>query len=193
MVRFSNGWTIAILMLTMVKRISPFSSSKLLGLNSLDYSRNPGTTVKFIATIWKPDHSKSGHFLPDFKCFLDKVAAVCQDFKWLVFWISDPIQNMDHLKTNLFLNIWNPDESGFYIPTILDKIVWHLGHLYATSWSYLNISPFKYRTDVHDMNTQLYWYLDTHWTITILILDKSDFQKSKCARMPNGPFSKMYI
>ena len=33
------------------------------------------------------------------------MAAICLDFKWLGFWISDPIQNQDHLQPNLFLTI----------------------------------------------------------------------------------------
>ena len=37
-------------------------------------------------------------------CF-DKMAAICLDFKWLGFQIQDPIQNPDHLQTNLFLAI----------------------------------------------------------------------------------------
>ena len=37
-----------------------------------------------VSTIWKPDHSKSRRF--------------CPDFKWLGFRISDPIQNPDHLQ-----------------------------------------------------------------------------------------------
>ena len=49
--------------------------------------------------------------------------------KWLLFvvilgfWISDLIQNLDHLQTNLFLTIQNSDKSGiqiveFQIPTV---------------------------------------------------------------------------
>ena len=40
-----------------------------------------------------PDHSKCGHF--------------CWNFKWLGFWISDPVQNSDHLQNKLFFNIQN--------------------------------------------------------------------------------------
>ena len=62
-----------------------------------------------VPTIQKPDHSKSGHVFPDFKCFFDKMAVICLDFKWLGFWISNPIQNSDHLQPNLFWTIHNPD------------------------------------------------------------------------------------
>ena len=48
-----------------------------------------------VPTIQQQNHSKSGHF--------------CTDFKWLGFQISDPIQNPDHLKPNLFLTIQNQD------------------------------------------------------------------------------------
>ena len=38
----------------------------------------------------------------------DKMVAICSDFKWLGFWISDPIQNPYNLQPNLFLTIQNP-------------------------------------------------------------------------------------
>ena len=46
------------------------------------------------------------------------MAAICPDFKWLGDPISDPIWNPDHLQSNLFLTIWNPDYPGFQIPTV---------------------------------------------------------------------------
>ena len=52
---------------------------------------------------------------------LDKMAAICLDFKKLCFRILDPIQNLDHLQPNLFLTIKNPDLSGFQIPIVLNK------------------------------------------------------------------------
>ena len=45
------------------------------------------------------------------------MAAICSDFKWSSFQIFDPIWNMDHLQTNLFLTIPNPKVSRFHIPT----------------------------------------------------------------------------
>ena len=48
----------------------------------------------------------------------DKMAAICSDFKWLSFRISDPIQNPDHFQPNLFLTIQNLDKSVFQIPTV---------------------------------------------------------------------------
>ena len=51
-----------------------------------------------VPTIWKLDHSKSGHFCQDFKWLLTKMATICLDFKWLGFRISNPIQNPDHLQ-----------------------------------------------------------------------------------------------
>ena len=35
----------------------------------------------------------------------DKMAAICMNFKWLGFQISDSIWNPDHLQTNLLLTI----------------------------------------------------------------------------------------
>ena len=37
------------------------------------------------------------------------MAAICPDFKWLGLQISDPIQNLDNLQTNLFSTIQSPD------------------------------------------------------------------------------------
>ena len=48
------------------------------------------------------------------------MVAICPNFKWLGFQISDPIQNLDHLQPNLFLTVRNPDLSGFQIPTVVD-------------------------------------------------------------------------
>ena len=50
----------------------------------------------------------------------DKMAVICPDLKWLGFQISDPIQNPKHLLHSLFLNIQNPDQSGFQIPTVIN-------------------------------------------------------------------------
>ena len=61
-----------------------------------------------VPTIQKLEQSKSGH-LSGFQMVIDKVAAICPDFKWMGFRISDPIQNLDHLQPNLFLTIQNPD------------------------------------------------------------------------------------
>ena len=44
------------------------------------------------------------------------MAAICPHFKWIGFHISDLIQNLEHLQTNLFwpfkiqtsLNFWSP-------------------------------------------------------------------------------------
>ena len=37
------------------------------------------------------------------------MVAICPDFKWLGFWISDPIHNLDTLQPNLFVTIQNQD------------------------------------------------------------------------------------
>ena len=61
-----------------------------------------------------PNHTKYGpfkiqKFLSGFQMFFGKLVAICLDYKWLGLQISDPIQNPDHLKPNLFLRIWNTD------------------------------------------------------------------------------------
>ena len=86
-------------------------------------------TFKFFYQIWNglvysysPDYFKTWpfkirKFCMNFKMVFDKMAAICLYFKWLGFRISDPIQNPDHVQTNLFLTVWNPDMSRFQIPT----------------------------------------------------------------------------
>ena len=54
-----------------------------------------------------PNYLKTGPFkiqtfLSILQIVFDKMAAFCQNFKWLGFPISDPIQNPDYLQTNLF-------------------------------------------------------------------------------------------
>ena len=53
----------------------------------------------------------------------EKMATIFPDCRWLGFQISYPIWNLDHLQTNLFLTIQNPDVSGFQILTVLEKQV----------------------------------------------------------------------
>ena len=70
-----------------------------------------------------PNHSKTRPFkfwalLSRFQMVFDKMVAICLDFKWLGFWISDPIWNPDHLQPYLWMTIQNPDLSGFQISTV---------------------------------------------------------------------------
>ena len=65
--------------------------------------------IPMVPTIQKPNHFKLRQFCSDFKCFCNKMAVICMDFKWLGFRISDPIRNPDHLHPNLYSTIWNPD------------------------------------------------------------------------------------
>ena len=48
----------------------------------------------------------------------DIMAAICLDFKWLGFRISDPFQDMDNFQTNFFSAISNADLIRFQIPTL---------------------------------------------------------------------------
>ena len=65
---------------------------------------------------------------------------------WLGFRISDPIQNPDHLQTNLFLTIQNLDKVGFQILTVytyyfvtLSVRVWNeINYLEVTTTKMLN-------------------------------------------------------
>ena len=48
----------------------------------------------------------------------DIMAAICLDFKWLGFRISDPFQDLDNFQTNFFSAISNADLIRFQIPTL---------------------------------------------------------------------------
>ena len=55
---------------------------------------------------YSPNHSKTGlfkiqTFLSGFQMAFDKMVAICPDFKWLGFWIPDPIWNPDYLQPRL--------------------------------------------------------------------------------------------
>ena len=64
-----------------------------------------GMVFKWSGLSYDHRYSKSEHFSGDLKCFFNKMAPIRPDFKWLGFWISDPIQNPDNLSPNLFLII----------------------------------------------------------------------------------------
>ena len=66
-----------------------------------------GRAIAIVPPILKQDHSKSVHFFRIANVFFEKMIAICRDFKYLGFHISDPIQNLDHLQTNPFLTIQN--------------------------------------------------------------------------------------
>ena len=87
--------------------IRPFEIRKHLKSGLFEGLISNGPALAIVPTIQKPDHSKSKRFYPDFKCFFGKMAAICPDFKWLGFWILDPIQNPDHLHPKLSSTIQN--------------------------------------------------------------------------------------
>ena len=64
---------------------------------------------------FSPHHLKTGHFCLDFKWFFTKRLPIDQIANgWAArFQITFKIQD---LETNLFMNIWNPDKSGFQTP-----------------------------------------------------------------------------
>ena len=45
-------------------------------------------------------------FLSGIQMVFDRMGAICKDFKWLGFRISDPIRKPDHLQPSLFLTIF---------------------------------------------------------------------------------------
>ena len=68
-------------------------------------------------------------FFSGFQIVFEKMAAICSDFKWLGFHISDSIKKPGHLQTNLFLTIPNPDQSGFQIPTVTEFFGFYLQNI----------------------------------------------------------------
>ena len=78
-------------------------------------------SLAMVPTIWKPDHSKSGHFCSDFNWFLTKWRPFVRIKNgWASrFQISDPIQNLDLTKTDHFSTVLNPELSRFQIPTVI--------------------------------------------------------------------------
>ena len=82
------------------------SEDFLVGFQTVRFSNGHALAMALVQ-----NHLKIGpfkiRFCPDFKKF-DKMAAICPDFKWLVFRFSDTIQNPDHLQPNPFLTIQNP-------------------------------------------------------------------------------------
>ena len=83
--------------------IQPFKIQKHLKWLGLSYGYS-----------YSPNHSKTRPFkiqtfLSRIQVVFDKKTAICLDFKWLGFRISDPIQNLDHVQPNLYSTIQNPD------------------------------------------------------------------------------------
>ena len=76
-----------------------------MGFKMVEFSkgRAKALVIAMVLTIQNPD------ILSRFQMIFNQMAAICPDFKWLGFRISDPIGNQDHLQTNLFLNIGNAD------------------------------------------------------------------------------------
>ena len=66
------------------------------------FSNGWAVSIYKVPTIWKWDHSKFRLNSLDLNG-KGKMAVILYNFQ-----ISDPIQNPDHLQTNLFSTIWNP-------------------------------------------------------------------------------------
>ena len=97
---------------------------------------------------------KIGVYMTGFQMIFDIMATMCPDFKWLGFWISDSIWNLDHLQPNLFLIIRNPGYSGFQIPTAFRCQLFKWG---------LNTGPFSDQTTFSfQIHTRLVQCSDPH-------------------------------
>ena len=67
-------------------------------------------------------------FSSGFQMVFDKMAAIYQDFKFLGFGVSNPIQNPDHLQHNLYLTIQIQTSPDFRSPLYFTPLlrVWHV-------------------------------------------------------------------
>ena len=87
--------------------IRPFEIRKHLKSGLFEGRISNGPVFKWSGFSYQPFEIRT--FLSGFQMVFDKMAAICPDFKWLGFRISDPIRNPDHLQPNLFWTIRNPD------------------------------------------------------------------------------------
>ena len=85
--------------------IRPFEIWKQLLSGLFEGQISNGPVSKWLGFSYQPFEIRT--FLSGFQMVFDKMVAICPDFKWLGFRISDPIQNPDHLQ--LCLTIQNPD------------------------------------------------------------------------------------
>jgi hypothetical protein len=72
--------------------------------NGVWYSNGQSASRSYVVTIQNPDHSNTGQ-KSQFQIVLDKMAAICLDFEWSGFWISNGIQILDHWASGLFSTI----------------------------------------------------------------------------------------
>ena len=105
------------------------------------------TTYHMYSRDLKSDHLKSGlfegqifklkneTFFSVFQMFFENMAAICPDFKWLGFLVSDPIQNFEwDLKSGLFATQPLLDQSR--LVRISDPTVQHF-LMVAQKWLYI--------------------------------------------------------
>ena len=89
------------------------------------------------------------------------MVAICPDFKWLGFQITDPIQNWDHSQPNLFLIIWNSDTSrsqistGFFICCLTDGKPLNLQVGFVSTLVYIGNRPRAPRSLKFDIEPQV--------------------------------------
>ena len=93
------------------------------------------------ATVYSygPNHSKTGPFkiwtfLSRFQIVFAKLAAICLDFIWSGFQISDPIRNQDHLQPNLFSTFEIQNSSDFRSPLYIPGHCFWCLFLLEFSW-----------------------------------------------------------
>ena len=83
-----------------------------VGILMVQFSNGRALAMAIVSTIWKPDHSKSGRFCPDFKWLLTK--------RWPFVWISNGWASGFQIPFKI-QNISNPTCFGpFKIQTRLD-------------------------------------------------------------------------
>ena len=85
-----------------------------INFNMVQFSEGWG----LVPTIWKPCHMKSGCFCLAFQIVFDNMAAICLDFKWSGFRISDPVKFWTIWEPTVCWPFKNQKASRFQIPTV---------------------------------------------------------------------------
>ena len=100
MVWFSNGLALVIIAIQWGSEIQPFEIRKHLNSGLFEGRILNGPVFKWSGFSYSYSQPfENWIFLSRFQMVFDKMAAICSDFKWLGFWISDPIQKSGPFRT----------------------------------------------------------------------------------------------
>ena len=142
-------------------------------MGRISYGWALALAIAIVPTIKKTGPFEIWTFLSGLQIVFDKLAAICLDFKWLGFRISDPVRNPDHLPPNLFLTIQSPDWSGFQIPIVICC-------LYNSYWTKLGMIICFESESNNKIYVKYFWKIHNSPTLS---------QKSLCAPNFSRPLS----